>query len=119
VSKIPNPQNGYRWATHELGHGFESKINNVIPTKKDVRDLIPENTANRSGFAGPFNGWQQSDRETRGEIFADMFLGWTYDRWEEEDGRLTDPAALKADFMNQNMPSWIALVINRNRRNSQ
>lgn len=119
-SKIPNTKTGYRWATHELGHGFEYTVNGVIGTTFYVRDHMPDDIANRRGFAGPFNGWQQSDKLTNGEIFADMFIGWNYESWDTTKEFSVDAGA-KASFMNRYMPSWIAMVINRhkNKRNAQ
>jgi hypothetical protein len=93
-------------------------VNSAIGTDYYVRDHLPDNVANRDGFAGPFNGWQQSTYMTNGEIFADIFIGWNYQTWDTSDEYLADATA-KADFMNRHMPSWIALVINRNKRNAQ
>ncbi len=125
TSKIPRESNGYRWATHELGHGFEYKVN-LVKGGSYVRNLLPDNIANRDGFRGPFPGWQQSTcadpTGCRGEFFADMFIGWNYNEWElknEFTEDLSDNALLKKGFMDQYMARWIALVINRNKRNAQ
>ncbi len=55
---------------------------------------------NRNGFAGPEYSWQLSVDMAEGEIYADMFVGWVYGRWQTNpDGSLTDPAELKSQFM--------------------
>jgi hypothetical protein len=44
------------------------------------------------------------------ENFADMYLGWVYNKWElnpKRPGKLTDRGALRSGFMNTNMPIWI------------
>jgi RHS repeat-associated protein len=108
-SRIPGPNTSDRWAVHELGHAFESRVNGRIGTWGHVRSQLPDNTLNRNGFASGFPGWQQSRENTRGEIFADMFVGWSYGQWETNPftGALTNDAALKADFMTTNMSVWI------------
>lgn len=94
---------------HELGHAFEARVNGKIGTWGYVRSHLPDNVLNRDGFAGTFPGWQQSENDGRGEIFADMFVGWTYGQWETNPftGALTNNAALKVNFMTTNMSGWI------------
>ncbi|MCZ7670549.1 MAG: RHS repeat-associated core domain-containing protein [Chloroflexi bacterium] len=115
------PSSGYRWATHELGHYFEWRVNDIMGSSF-VRNQLPTEILNRRGFVGVFPGWVQStcDPPTacRGEIFADMFLGWNYETWDTRKAFLADVKA-KIDFMDQYMAPWIALVINREKRNTQ
>ncbi|MBX3060204.1 MAG: hypothetical protein KF770_27420 [Anaerolineae bacterium] len=113
-SKIPGEWAGPRWAAHELGHGFEAKVNDILGVEH-IRNNLPADVANRDGFAGPHPGWQQNECEIacNGEIYADMFVGWTYNRWEVRDGALTDPAILKANHMTTNMSVWIDIVVQR------
>ena len=75
-----------------------------------------------AGFYGGFLDWQFSkdegpydvhnpdnpkdDTDGRGEIFADMFIGWVYGKWEDSD--LGDA---RSTFMNYHMPIWIADAI--------
>ena len=112
-SKIPKEWAGARWAVHELGHGFEAKVNNVLGAYH-VRNNLPENVANREGFAGDYPGWQQStcSINCNGEIFADMFVGWVYQQWKKNPGTgmLTDAAQAKADHMTTNMSVWMDTV---------
>jgi hypothetical protein len=72
------------------------------------------------GFAGEFAGWQQSQQATVGEEFADMFIGWNYNKWEanpsDQDYRL---GQARATFMESHMKWWITAVINRNKKNAQ
>ena len=107
-SRIPGPNTSDRWAVHELGHAFENRVNGKIAWGH-VRSQLPDNTNNRNGFAGDFPGWQQSEYDTRGEIFADMFIGWSYGQWSN-DAEQRVFAALKADFMATNMPVWIGIA---------
>lgn len=130
VARIDSPNTGYRWATHELGHYFEARVNGIMGTYYARNTLgrdttIPrrgtDNDVNSYGFAGTRYGWQQSPETTTGEEFADMFLGWNYNRWEmEEDGSgLTDLGQARSNFMDRYMASWIALVINRERQKTR
>jgi hypothetical protein len=113
-SKIPSEWAGSRWAAHELGHGFEAKVNHILGVEH-IRNNLPADIANRNGFAGPHPGWQQSTCtiDCNGEIYADMFVGWTYNRWEMDAGILTNAAELKANYMTTNMAVWIDIVAQR------
>jgi RHS repeat-associated protein len=109
-SLITSPSTGHRWAVHELGHGFEAKVNNVLGSN-DIRDNLPAHLANRDGFAGPAYGWQQSECaiDCNGEIFADMFLGWTYGQWDTGD--YVQAGQAKANFMANTMSTRINLIV--------
>ena len=113
-SKIPRVATGSRWAIHELGHGFEARLNDTVGKSYYIRNnIMPDEIANRDGFAGPFGeGWQQSQCtiDCNGEIFADMFIGWNYNRWDTTDEFRVDAEA-KASFMNNHMATWISMVI--------
>lgn len=115
-----------RWVVHELGHAFENatEINDGSTSKKPGRDGLPKDLlirklndpSNRddphAGFYGPFSRWQYSEQRERGEIFADMFVGWVYNTWaKRSDGYLTDMAARRADYMEQKMPYLISLAL--------
>jgi hypothetical protein len=55
------------------------------------------------------------DTDGRGEIFADMFVGWVYRCWEPDPLRpngLSETGELRSSFMNENMPKWIYQKIN-------
>ena len=116
VSKIPNANTSDRWAVHELGHAFESRVNGA-KTWGYVRKQLPDNIANRNGFAGGYPGWQQSTCtvDCKNEIFADMFVGWTYQKWETNPttGGLSYQASLKDTFMTTNMSMWINIASTR------
>jgi hypothetical protein len=133
---------GYRWATHEMGHYFEARVNGIlgnstvrmaldrtndqfhIPLRGGEDDEIERfGTADIEnisyGFADTGYGWQQSnyvskvDLDSRGEEFADMFLGWNYNRWAPiTDLTYYDVGQARSDFMDHHMARWIALVIN-------
>jgi RHS repeat-associated protein len=82
-----------RLIVHELGHSFD-KITGMSLN-------MPASTKNRDGFFGPASSWQLSTDTLYTEIYADMFVGWVYGRWQTEPatGNFTDPARGKANFM--------------------
>ena len=106
-----------RWGphnvVHELGHGIDQRGG-----RQARADLAAEWTANPdfphrdptnqdpSGYAGLYFGWQQTRVATAGEEFADMFLGWTYNRWDASAS-----GATRSGWMSANMPRWIALAV--------
>ena len=112
-SQITDVDTADRWAVHELGHAFESRVNGSVGSWGYVRSQLPDNVLNRNGFAGAFNGWQQSRSDDRREIFADMFIGWAYGQWEisELTGSLTGDANRKAKFMATDMSIWVNIVV--------
>jgi hypothetical protein len=93
---------------HELGHGIDqlggrrARMNLAA-----VWQTEPLLRRGAGGFAG--GGWEQNPSPARGEVFADMFLGWTYDRW-----RTNDAGRAKAHYMHVNMPGIIALAVQGN-----
>jgi hypothetical protein len=60
------------------------------------------------GFAGGGGDWQfaVSNKESTVEVWADMFLGWTYDTWGGDDRGTARQA-----YMNNQMGSYIGLFI--------
>ena len=96
ANRLPGIDTGKRWAVHELGHAFESRVNGQTSWGY-VRNSLTTDVSNRNGFAGTFSGWQQSEDYQNSEIFADMFIGWVYGRWaiNEFTGALTTDALLK------------------------
>ena len=58
------------------------------------------------GYATPRGPWQQNRTPTPNEDFADMFLGWAYNHFA------SNPAgAARYQWMNTNMPRWMALAV--------
>lgn len=57
---------------------------------------------NYGGFAGPFEGWQQSQGTDTWEEFADMFVGWVYGEWSTGV-----QGTQRSNFMNHYMPTWV------------
>jgi RHS repeat-associated protein len=91
---------------HELGHVFENTLaQNGLPK---LRWSLPSDMWNREGFKPRYQGWQFGGDDTNGEIFADMFVHWTYGEWARGiSGALTASAAQKAGFMRDHMASSI------------
>jgi RHS repeat-associated protein len=82
--------------THEMGHAFDV-ARGVDSTGVVPNDLLrpvngdgvigtDANGANY-GYAGPHYQWQfgRDANNRAGEEFADMFVGWVYNRWESSD----------------------------------
>lgn len=68
-----------RNVVHELGHAFNSFFSNNPATKYSTYEL----SRNLGGFAGGLDEWQfaYTNADTYSEIFADSFVGWTYNTW--------------------------------------
>ena len=108
-----------QFSVHELGHVFENVIFAAIGVKRG-REAIPANLVNRpNGFFQP-KRWQQSPVFERGEIFADMFIGWVYDRWETIDGKpdspLKEAGTARKRFMDGIMIELIETAMSHNRK---
>jgi RHS repeat-associated protein len=99
---------------HELGHAFE---NATVQTRADGSTYKPARSAlpwtNREGLAEG-GVWRQSGSSQSGEIFADMFVAWTYDTWSvDAQGQLTLLGSEYRQWMSQNMPLWVDLARGR------
>jgi hypothetical protein len=105
------------FSVHELGHVFENVIASAIGTKKG-RNSIPSSLLNRTGGFFQRSRFQQSQDKTPGEIFADMFIGWVYDRWATADGLpespLKDAGLARKRFMDSIMIDLIEIAISHN-----
>jgi len=98
---------------HELGHAFENATEQTranSSTYKPAREALP--WTDREGLAEG-GIWRQSDELTSGEIFADMFVGWTYDTWRTDARGITVRGSEYRQWMNQNMPLWVDLATGR------
>ncbi|MCZ7673743.1 MAG: hypothetical protein M5U34_44835 [Chloroflexi bacterium] len=133
-------KSSYHWTVHELGHAFVDAVgdsDDPVDTlaraidEKVVVDGIeklkcphlgrppapkPGEDAQLWGFAGGYLLWQMSWSKWDSEVFADMFVGWTYDSWQmvvDADGNnvLHPDGEVRANFMNTNMPIWIEAAI--------
>jgi hypothetical protein len=108
---------------HEIGHVFNARVSNVMGTSfytynalartQSTDPTFPDrlnNDPQLKGFAGPRYNWQQSPSGEPGEEFADMFLGWTYNRWETGNGGMTAAGQARAGWMAARMPLWVNLA---------
>jgi RHS repeat-associated protein len=107
-----------RWAVHEMGHAFENRMYQIM-NMKPARNEVPNDLFTREPDYGGFHGgllrWQFNLSIDSGEIFADMFIGWVYNRWEV-DPIIGDPTALaisRSNNMSFYMPIWISLCVGR------
>jgi hypothetical protein len=110
---------------HELGHAFNALMENLIGEKAAPYNQLYLTQANdptfpnregsdalNFGFAGPRYNWQQSASSSYTEEFADMFLGWSYNRWEEDSDGLTVDGQARSDWMDR-MQGWVNLAANQ------
>ncbi len=84
---------------HELGHAFNVRLG------RTPENALTTNLLQRpAGFYGSANSftWVQSPQVTRSEIFADMFIGWSYGLWGND---VLGPK--RAEFMTA-MYGWVA-----------
>ena len=107
-----------QFSVHELGHVFENVIADAVGSKKG-RNSLPGNLLNRDHGFFPLKRFQQSKDLGRGEIFADMFIGWVYDHWQTIDGSpdspLTDAGIARKKFMDDIMIDLIEAAISHNK----
>jgi hypothetical protein len=117
---------GSQNTVHELGHAFGQRTGwdqdaqnwRAYAHLEDTWDAwnargqnFPQRPATprtqEGGFAGTYLGWQQSTVATSNEVFADMFLGFTYNNWST-----TDPAgAILSGWMGANVPRLMPLAV--------
>jgi hypothetical protein len=91
---------------HELGHGIDQRGRRQARADLEAAWATePLLQRGQGGFAAGA-GWQQNRNPGAGEVFADMFLGWTYNRWGDNDA-----GAARARYMEANMPGVIALAV--------
>ncbi|MEO7841032.1 MAG: hypothetical protein ABIU06_16955 [Anaerolineales bacterium] len=97
---------------HEIGHTFDARsgldANSVIPNNllrpTNSDGIIGTQGRSNFGYFGPHFDWQfgKDASNRQGEEFADMFVGWVYNRWEG--------SALgnqRRDFMNALMVTYL------------
>ena len=111
-----------KWAVHELGHSFVNATGSSLPVT-NYEKLQEYGFANRGanggcefstcGFAGEPWVWQRSTDGDAREEFADMYLGWVYGAWEYRHGQLTTNGYQRSSYMNNFMPSYVEMAINR------
>jgi len=95
---------------HELGHAFNVRLGRIPENAVASYSVVIDNkswslVSRPDGFyrdnTGDFT-WVQSPYPTSTEIFADMFLGWIYNKWAN------DPYGKeRAKFMDDHMKVWI------------
>ena len=91
-------------------HAAQTMPGSSFPDRPDLDGTAYDRR--RWGFAGGnFSDWQKSRLGAPGEEFADMGIGWTYDRWEVDADGLTDAALYRANFMNVNMAIWLEQLL--------
>ncbi len=86
----------------------EQKSDASFPNRPDTGA-----TQQRWGFAGGnFSEWQKSRSGDPDEEFADMGIGWTYNRWDTlATGDWSDYGKARANFMDVNMGIWLSQLL--------
>ncbi|MFH2103693.1 MAG: hypothetical protein ABIJ39_10110 [Chloroflexota bacterium] len=108
---------------HELGHAFNQRLGGVPASAVNNYSAIIERETwsmnsrdpERYGFyedrpigvSGTMT-WVQSIVVNGSEVFADMFIGWVYNRWEN-----SEYGTERRRFMDTNMEGWIRQAIMR------
>ena len=105
---------------HELGHAFNQRAgqapqNSVANYSEslmvDGTTELFKMTSRPKGFYSIGPGtmtWVQSSEVNGSEVFADMFIGWVYNKWASDPYRNA-----RARFMNNGMPGWVASAIGK------
>lgn len=79
-----------------------------FPNRPDFPDPLPNDNwfGERYGFASEQNvtSWQKSVSQAGsiGEEFADQFLGWVFNSWDDSTAGF-----MRSEWMNKYMPGWI------------
>jgi RHS repeat-associated protein len=100
---------------HELGHAFSARVGGPPATTVHTSPPPIEGDSwtleqKPKGFYNAATGnmtWMQSKVESGSETYADMFLGWVFNKWEPDKY-----GNARAGFMNMNMLGWIRQAIN-------
>lgn len=96
---------------HELGHAFASRLirytsgPRTVLGRNDYLYLRDEQGFHPSPQSARLTWRQHPGDVSPSEIFADMFLGWTYDTWADDIF-----GKERADFMSLNMHHWISMA---------
>ena len=108
---------------HELGHAFNDRIGGVAASQVSSYSRVingglwPLMSRPRGFYLDVNNSgdmtsgdmtWVQTIETTGSEIFADMFIGWVYNKWAKDD--YGDERAL---FMDERMQGWIEDAMGR------
>ncbi|WP_160318457.1 RHS repeat-associated core domain-containing protein [Levilinea saccharolytica] len=103
VHQYSNGDKFMKNVVHELGHAFNSVFSNGPATEYSKTGL----GRGAGGFAGGRGQWQfaYTNAETYSEIFADSFVGWTFNRWGNDTA-----GKGRSNFMNQWIPRYFNLV---------
>jgi hypothetical protein len=113
-------ERGRNNVVHELGHLFGNTWKNGQPYEDMAKALGTNRLLRRDnpqrgtyyGFASGYEHlrWQMSttNANTANEIFADMFLGWTFNTWYSGDNiNEVNAATERMTWMDQNIPLWV------------
>jgi len=97
---------------HELGHVFNILTNRTTQGNMNAWNIANPDyhrttTTENFGFASAGFPWQQATTNlgSGSEDFADSFLGWTSNMWEDSSA-----GRERAYFMKENMPLWVKMI---------
>lgn len=129
-----NPTSAMRLVVHELGHIFDRAVCAANDSSGSCSYIFRSGTARDGlkgrlllcadsqyclgrnghngpgegehwGFAGGWATWQFGDGDGAGELWADMFLGWVFDKWEASS-RGTN----RQIYMNGTVSAYVNLI---------
>ena len=112
---------------HELGHAFDHKLGEIPRSTLEAtwsgvgwggECFYQANFPRRGVTKGPYYGfasqigvldWQMNSSNSPGEEFADMFLGWVYNKWEAGTvgNRWSDEGHARSEWMDLHMRGWL------------
>ncbi len=109
---------------HELGHAFNVRLGRIPENSVHAYSIriggelwqLDQKDSKEEGQGFYFGDilkygtmtWIQSIQTSPSEVFADMFIGWVYNKWED-----SPQGEARKKFMNEYMRSWIRKAINQ------
>ncbi len=115
-----NPEVAKRHIVHEFGHLLDQRYP-LNPTFWDLRKSLAhevpeyEFPGRTEGFAGGLDDWQFNQADNSWEEFADMYVGWVYDRWATKAQERWG-GNVRSSYMERYMFQWLAVSNMENMR---
>ena len=94
---------------HELGHAFENAMERTLGDGrkyKEARTTLPNHHVNNRQGLLPHWRWQHNLDPSPGEVFADTFIAFVFDKWDRSPLNI-NIANDRSVWMNDHMPRFI------------